>query len=71
MHRKMFTHAQAVSDFGWATHSTSTPDTAADTYRVTACSSAAAQSAASPDTTPDAYRIATADAGTSPVASKR
>jgi hypothetical protein len=29
----MFTHSEAVSDFGWATHSTASFNTAADAYR--------------------------------------
>jgi hypothetical protein len=37
----MFTDAEAVSDFGWATHSAAAPHTAADAYGLAASNSGA------------------------------
>ena len=57
VHWEMFTDAEAMSDFGWAPHSASSPDTAA--YCFTGhhgCTQA--HSAASPYTTADAYGLA-------------
>ena len=53
----MFTDAEAMSDFGWAFHSASSPDTAA--YCFTGRHGGTpAHSAASPYTTADAYGLA-------------
>jgi hypothetical protein len=42
MHGEMCTHTEAVSDFGWATHSATSPHSAADAYRFPAPYSGAA-----------------------------
>jgi len=44
---EMFTDAEAVSNLGWATHSTAAPHTTADTYRIATANSGA--STVSPD----------------------
>jgi hypothetical protein len=52
----MFTHPEAVSDFGGTTHSASSFNTAAYCF-TERHSGTAANSAASPHTTADAYRF--------------
>ena len=70
MHRKMFTHAEAASNSGSATHSASSFNTA--TYCFTERHpSTAADSTATPHTTADSYRFATPDSGAAPVATRR
>ena len=67
MHWEMFTHAEAAPDFGGATHSAASSDTAADAFMVAPSSCTAANSAASPHTTTDAYRLGAPNSGTAPV----
>jgi len=67
MHGKMFTHAEAAPDFGWATHSAPSFNTAAYCF-TERHRSAAANSASSPHTTTDAYRFPAPDSSTPPIA---
>jgi len=66
MHGEMLTHAAAAPDFGWATHSAPSFNTAAYCF-TERHRSAAANSASSPHTTTDAYRFAASYASTTPL----